>query len=419
MEFLFASLSDKLDSLVTPDLTVEQGETVDAIGAIIGHLKSVAGEMKMQSEKAVADLDAVRKDQVEVLNVLINLTSELNTTSVHLDATLHTAAQLESQKLRDVRRLEMEKRELRDRLDEETKDVKLLDTAETQPRDTRGLRIESESMEASHTYEEDAISGNPFNPFLPSPSTLQRPATLHDNEIEIRRFSTQLSEKESRISGLERHVSQLEYTAKSAVEGLREAEKRVRSLQERLVELEVENAGLGEEVESYYMLLERKTVEGAFLKETGLMRRLGESVGVSDGRGFGGEGAEGGEDVVDTLNEKKLKAEIKALTLYIEKIISKLLSNPALESALLTKQTNPYVHDDNENEPKSPTAQQNRLKNRVSLLARLPVAAVEIVRSVSFGGVVAGLGRRASTPPAGKERPVSGPVVGSPLGVVA
>ncbi|KAJ3015536.1 UNVERIFIED_CONTAM: hypothetical protein HDU68_012683 [Siphonaria sp. JEL0065] len=195
----------------------------------------------------------------------------------------------------------------------------------------------------------------------------------------------------------------------------------------QLVELEQENSLLQEETESYNLLLQNKTTSGTFMSDTQLMQRLNDETGVSStssipqGVGVGvstlGDelAADGGKkDLNDTgvdfesPTEKQLRSEVRALTLYIEKILGKVKGNPQLEAILISKKTNLYGKENDDDEgrdsaedelkPAPPSSPQTlTMKNRMSLLAQFPVsaaamaanAAVEMVRSVS---------KRTSTP---------------------
>ncbi|KAJ3279995.1 hypothetical protein HDU79_000147 [Rhizoclosmatium sp. JEL0117] len=180
----------------------------------------------------------------------------------------------------------------------------------------------------------------------------------------------------------------------------RNAYTQIESLQLQVADLQQENAELVEESEGSNVLLHDRTTTGAFLAETPLMQPLNNPPSdskVGTVRVTRDELDEDGmSEAIETPLEKKLKVEVKALTLYIEKILSKVMVNPALEDALVKKLPNPYlVRDlDLDIEEGSAASLKRRstlssasdtIRKRVSLLARIPAAAVEMVRSVSYG----------------------------------
>ncbi|KAH1333620.1 hypothetical protein KXX47_008583 [Aspergillus fumigatus] len=132
---------------------------------------------------------------------------------------------------------------------------------------------------------------------------------------------------------------------------------RQRELEKELLEARMANARLMEDNESYQLLLSERTLNGDFTKGD-FMREAhpdyDEGQEPSNGLGSLADELESVDAKAETDNTRKLETEIKALkdqnkalTLYIERIISRLLQHDGFETIL----------DKNENEP-STTAKQ-------------------------------------------------------------
>ncbi|KAE8151162.1 M protein, serotype 2.1 precursor [Aspergillus avenaceus] len=128
---------------------------------------------------------------------------------------------------------------------------------------------------------------------------------------------------------------------------------RQRELEKELLEARMANARLMEDNESYQLLLSEKTLNGDFTKGD-FMREAHPDTDDSkeSGSGLGSlaDELESADARAETDNTRKLESEIKtlkdqnkALTLYIERIISRLLQHDGFEAIL----------DKNENDPPS------------------------------------------------------------------
>ncbi|GIJ88592.1 hypothetical protein Asppvi_007516 [Aspergillus pseudoviridinutans] len=128
---------------------------------------------------------------------------------------------------------------------------------------------------------------------------------------------------------------------------------RQRELEKELLEARMANARLMEDNESYQLLLSERTLNGDFTKGD-FMREAhpeyDEGQEPSNGLGSLADELESVDAKAETDNTRKLETEIKvlkdqnkALTLYIERIISRLLQHDGFETIL----------DKNENEPSS------------------------------------------------------------------
>ncbi|KAE8337494.1 hypothetical protein BDV24DRAFT_139941 [Aspergillus arachidicola] len=126
---------------------------------------------------------------------------------------------------------------------------------------------------------------------------------------------------------------------------------RQRELEKELLEARMANARLMEDNESYQLLLSEKTLNGDFTKGDFMREAHPEAEETKEsGSGLGSlaDELESVDARADNDNNRKLEAEIKALkdqnkalTLYIERIISRLLQHDGFETIL----------DKNENDP--------------------------------------------------------------------
>ncbi|KAJ3283382.1 hypothetical protein HDU79_009102, partial [Rhizoclosmatium sp. JEL0117] len=170
----------------------------------------------------------------------------------------------------------------------------------------------------------------------------------------------------------------------------RNAYTQIESLQLQVADLQQENAELVEESEGSNVLLHDRTTTGAFLAETPLMQPLNNPPSDSKVGTVRVTRDELDEDGMSEAIETPLEKSSD------EKILSKVMVNPALEDALVKKLPNPYLVRDLDlgieegsaaslKRRSTLSSASDTIRKRVSLLARIPAAAVEMVRSVSYG----------------------------------
>ncbi|PYH96059.1 M protein, serotype 2.1 precursor [Aspergillus ellipticus CBS 707.79] len=136
---------------------------------------------------------------------------------------------------------------------------------------------------------------------------------------------------------------------------------RQRELEKELLEARMANARLMEDNESYQLLLSERTLNGDFTKGD-FMREVHPDIAeetTESGNGLGSlaDELESVDARTETDNVRKLELEVKALkdqnkalTLYIERIISRLLQHDGFETIL----------DKNENDPPKQGARSNK-----------------------------------------------------------
>ncbi|RMZ88916.1 hypothetical protein DV736_g3859, partial [Chaetothyriales sp. CBS 134916] len=133
-----------------------------------------------------------------------------------------------------------------------------------------------------------------------------------------------LQEKDSTIEQLRLELADLHLKA-AEQEHLGDSQRQV--LEQRVTELRIHNARLQEENESFQMLLSEKTLKGDFMAESRYMSTLAEELETANV-----------DPGTQTDACRKLEAELKAareenkgLTLYIDKIIGRLLQHEGFE----------------------------------------------------------------------------------------
>lgn len=123
---------------------------------------------------------------------------------------------------------------------------------------------------------------------------------------------------------------------------------RQRELEKELLEARMANARLMEDNESYQLLLSERTLNGDFTKGDFMREVNPESKEPSSGVGSLADELESVDVRAETDNTRKLEAEVKnlkdqnkALTLYIERIISRLLQHDGFETILDRNESDP------------------------------------------------------------------------------
>jgi hypothetical protein len=164
----------------------------------------------------------------------------------------------------------------------------------------------------------------------------QPPGPDHDNTAVLR-------EKDAMIENLRFEIAEIQFNA--AQQG-HAGEGRFQDLEKQITELKLQNGRLADENETFQLLLSEKTLKGDFApdhQETSGLNSLAEELSFD-------------EDNPDTNNDayrkleaenKQLKESGKALTLYIDKIIGRILMHEGFEHIITGK-------DDKEDGPPPP-----------------------------------------------------------------
>ncbi|KAL6714733.1 hypothetical protein ACLMJK_008158 [Lecanora helva] len=167
-------------------------------------------------------------------------------------------------------------------------------------------------------------SGNELGQFAP-PSTVQRNESADGSEV--------LMQKDRVIKSLRLELAEAQI---KIMEIDSNGGGKIHELEKKLMEVKINNARLTEDNESYQLLLSEKTLNGDFSKT--------ETMQQSSGLGSLAEelGSEDTEEAESKTNDnrqfeaeiKSLKDQNKALALYIERIIGRLLQHKEFENVL-------------------------------------------------------------------------------------
>ncbi|KAI4164824.1 MAG: hypothetical protein LQ342_001457 [Letrouitia transgressa] len=202
-------------------------------------------------------------------------------------------------------------------------------------RETRSIEAENENLSATGELEKDsstpliltlgeAITRNEISedaenedfapPYVQSDDSQSQPRVITQRDKLIEGLKLELAESQIKIMELENMGG-----------------RRLQELEKTMLETRITNARLMEENESFQLLLSEKTLNGDFSKT--------EVMHPSSGLGSLAEELESAEGESENyrrleIEAKSLKDQNKALTLYIENIIGRLLSHKEFENVL-------------------------------------------------------------------------------------
>lgn len=194
-------------------------------------------------------------------------------------------------------------------------------------REARAASDADKNVSRSSSFRSRSTTDGENGQFAPSSQLERSPSRSHSNL---------LLQKDKLIESLRLELaeSQIKLVEMENKGGGRQAE-----LERELLEARMANARLMEDNESYQLLLREKTLNGEFTK--GDLLHDGRASSPPAGSGGGSladelESAEGQSATVRKLEAeiKSLKEEKKALTLYIERIIGRLLESEGFEHIL-------------------------------------------------------------------------------------
>ncbi|KAJ9284985.1 hypothetical protein DTO027B5_8546 [Paecilomyces variotii] len=156
---------------------------------------------------------------------------------------------------------------------------------------------------------------------------------------------------------------------------------RQRELEKELLEARMANARLMEDNESYQLLLSEKTLNGDFAKSDFLhdaapdTKQAGSNLGsLADELESVGEGGDSDSRKLEA-EVKALKDQNKALSLYIERIIGRLLQHEGFESILDKDEKDPPPKPQNPQAKDDQAAQTSFLQKAKSVVAPAPAPA--------------------------------------------
>jgi hypothetical protein len=188
------------------------------------------------------------------------------------------------------------------------------------------------------TFSQTAVNSSPSieNGSFAPPSSIQRSDSRNNSKL--------LLQKDKLIESLRLELAEAQI---KLVESQNQGGGRLQEVERQLMEARVANARLMEDNESYQLLLQDRTLKGDFATNdfsySGSASANQDALAALEGRANGTSLAEelSGASEEDTETQRRLEAELKnvkdqnkALTLYINKIIERLLQHQGFEHIL-------------------------------------------------------------------------------------
>ncbi|EKG17775.1 hypothetical protein MPH_04990 [Macrophomina phaseolina MS6] len=308
-------------------------------------------ELKEQLQKAEASTEEFKK-QVEVLKTRLD---DALKDQAKLEERMHEEEErveiLENEKretVRQRRELEgiyeaeraaaMKEKEQAQAREDELQEViqRLKDTLAERDREGTSSGDERRNSRISFPNSRSNSSQNLENGHFAPPASLQRSNSQNSSKL--------LLQKDKLIESLRLELAEAQI---KAIEMENAGGGRVQELEKILLETRMANARLMEDNESFQLLLSEKTLNGDFMRSIG----GGGTRPSSQGDGDGAKTSladELGAAADEESNERRLESEInslkdqnKALTLYINKIIERLLQHQGFEAVLSHDQDPP------------------------------------------------------------------------------
>ncbi|KAK2755295.1 m serotype [Colletotrichum kahawae] len=347
-------------TMSTPNITAPDTSNTDAEEAARAETVALLDDLKERLSKAEISSEQYRK-QAEVLQTRLD---DALKESAKLEEKVHeTEEQIETlrnekrENARQMREMETiyeaerssmnkEKEEFNNREEEmQTIIQRLKDTLSQRMNDEEGSRSSRQSA---------ATSPNVDNGSFAPPSSLNRSDSRNNSKL--------ILQKDKLIESLRLELAEAQI---KLVESENQGGGRLQEVERLLMEARMANARLMEDNESYQLLLQEKTLNGDFSKNdfsymgvSANQDALNALEGRSGGASLADELSEASDSTSDNNNEhvrrleselKGMKDQNKALTLYINKIIERLLQHQDFEHIL-----------DTSSEPKPPAANTNK-----------------------------------------------------------
>ncbi|KAJ3239598.1 hypothetical protein HDU78_002777 [Chytriomyces hyalinus] len=391
MEFVLASLASKCASLLPLIASIpEAGLMVSEMESMCKYLNVLAERQKERTEKMIDEFEDLRKDYVDAYAGQRMLRWQLEAIM---------AASEDTRK--SISELELEKQALQERVQElAARNAQLesitRDGFKTPLTPTQELNelTDSGSMDnrPPDRLETDTIGTDP-NASKSAQAHLQTsPSQFVHDEVEFKLLKCQVSERDARIAQMEYAAHKMEATTKDSLLRLQDTHKDMMLFRAAIYDIEQENSRLKEEMKSYQLLLERRTTTGNFLSTSALIQNTLDEPVLNFNDEMNPEKAE----------VSRLQSELKALTLYIEKVLLKAIETPQFQAAVVQNEEHEQHSHASKPRPSSVigfSSFTNKSQNRISYLSQLPLsaasAAVDLYR---------GVGKRSSAPAAPSRR---------------
>lgn len=374
------------------DARAEHISLMDELRDRVRKAETASEEYQRQLNLLQARLEDSQHEQGQVEDRLYQ--SNVSLEELESDRAQAMRQKREMQDLYDAERTAM----LKDQADYKTREEELL-SANQRLKEALAQREMKNSGEDGTTASQRLSTGRDNSQFAPAPP-LQRQDT-----------SKQVQQKDRVIESLRLELAEAQI---KIMELDSDGGGRVHELEKRLLEMRITNARLLEDNESFQLLLSEKTLNGDFSKTEAMQQSsnpgsLAEELGTEEL-----DSAEAKSDDTRRLEAevKSLKDQNKALALYIENIIGRLLSHNEFENILeknpdmLSGVSRPQVAPNRDKElPPPPPAKDDELSagaggflQRAVSVVKRPRPASQIISSSSASTSVAA-NENAAKPP--------------------
>ncbi|KAJ3237750.1 hypothetical protein HDU78_003894 [Chytriomyces hyalinus] len=412
MEFVLASLASKCASVLPLVASIPEAVLmISEMDSMCKYLNVLAQRQKERTEKMIDEFEDLRKEYVDAYagqrmlrwvrcdTVSPKLILTLISTLVYQQLEAIMASSEDTRN--SISELQLEKQALQERVEElaarntqlerptrNELDMPLTPTQETCELMDLGSRSTPGFVLASKLT--DLSDSNSLN--QAQIQHQRRPPSFVHDEVEFKLLKSQVSERDARIAQLEYAAHKMEATTKDSLLRLQDTQKEAMLFRAAIYDIEQENSRLKEEMKSYQLLLERRTTTGNFLSTSALIQNTADEpvLNFND------------EMNPETAEVHRLQSELKALTLYIEKVLLKAIETPQFQAAVVKNEDEPERARAAKTRPSSVigfSSFTNKSQNRISYLSQLPLsaasAAIDLYR---------GVGKRSSAPAAPSRR---------------
>ncbi|KAL0257824.1 hypothetical protein SLS55_006989 [Diplodia seriata] len=338
------SASTPVDNSAEEDAKAETAALIKELKEQLQKAETSGEEFKKQVEVLKTRLDDALKDQAKLEERTHEEEERVEILENEKRETVRQRRELEAI-YEAERAAAMKEKEQAQAREDELQEViqRLKDTMAEREREGVSAVEERRNSRISFPNSRSNSSQNLENGHFAPPSSLQRSNSQNSSKL--------LLQKDKLIESLRLELAEAQI---KAIEMENAGGGRLQELEKVLLETRMANARLMEDNESFQLLLSEKTLNGDFMRSLGAGASRPPSQGERPSTSLADElGAAADEE----SNERRLESEIsslkdqnKALTLYINKIIERLLQHQGFEAVLSHDQEPP---------PKPPVAKEN------------------------------------------------------------
>ncbi|KAL0942556.1 m serotype [Colletotrichum truncatum] len=361
------------NSNVTISTEAEEAARAETV-ALLDDLKERLSNAEISSEQYRKQAEVLQTRLDDALKESAKLEEKVHETEEQIE-TLRNEKRETARQMREMETIyEAERSSMNKEKEEMSNREEEMQTIIQRLKDTLSQRMSDEEGRSSR--QSAATSPNVDNGSFAPPSSLNRSDSRNNSKL--------LLQKDKLIESLRLELAEAQI---KLVESENQGGGRLQEVERLLMEARMANARLMEDNESYQLLLQEKTLNGDFSKndfsymnvsanQDALNALEGRSGGTSlaDELSEASEGADNNDNVRRLETElKSMKDQNKALTLYINKIIERLLQHQDFEHILDTSsEPKPLAANTNKELPPPP----DKGASGASLLQRAKTMAV-------------------------------------------